>query len=181
MDADASRRVGAFRRSYERTMQALAAVGMGVVVVIMVLQVLYRYFLSDSLAWAEEVCRALLIWNCFLFAGIAFQRGEMASVGSFVRGLQPALRVVVSLAGYVAAIVLLLALVHFGWRYAVQNWVQTAPGLSLLRESITGDDRPVSIFWVYLAVPIGLAVLAVHLAASAVFVGSALFRDRDES
>jgi TRAP-type C4-dicarboxylate transport system permease small subunit len=181
MDADASRPVDALRRSYERTMQVLAAGGMGLVVVIMVLQVFYRYFLADSLEWAEEACRALLIWNCFLFAGIAFQRGEMASVESFVRAMPPKLRIVVSLAGCAAAIALLLALVYFGWRYAVQNWVQTAPGLSILRQSITGDDRPVSIFWVYLAVPIGLAVLAAHLAITAAFVTSALFKDREES
>ena len=181
MDADASRPAGAFRRSYERAMQVLAAGGIGLVVVIILLQVFYRYFLSDSLIWAEEVCRALLIWNCFLFAGIAFERGEMAFIGAAVRAMPPPLRVVAQLTGCVAAIALLLALVYFGWRYAVQNWVQVAPGLSIFREVITGDDRPVSIFWVYLAVPIGLAILAVHLAITAVSVTSALFRDREES
>ncbi|MEC8794791.1 MAG: TRAP transporter small permease subunit, partial [Pseudomonadota bacterium] len=53
-------------RGYLMTVRVLAGICMALIVVIMIAQVFARYVLGDSLIWAEELCRYLLIWQTFL-------------------------------------------------------------------------------------------------------------------
>lgn len=52
-----------------------AALLLGIVVVLG-LQVFYRYVLNDSLTWTDEVSRLLLVWLVCLGAGLASFRGR---------------------------------------------------------------------------------------------------------
>ena len=67
-------------RAYVTTFTIIAAATMAVIVIVMGVQVFYRYALNDSLIWAEEICRYLLMVMTFLLVGPAFERGEMVSV-----------------------------------------------------------------------------------------------------
>jgi TRAP-type C4-dicarboxylate transport system permease small subunit len=161
---------------YEQVSALLGATLMAAIVIITVTQVYYRYFLSDSLVWAEEACRSLLIWICFLFAGIAFQRGEMVAVNFVTAALPRHLRAAVIAIGYTATAAFLCSMVYYGWSYASQNWIQTVPGLELLLQSLTGGDARFSIFWVYLAVPVGSAILLLHVLVSGARILATAFR-----
>ncbi len=161
-------RAAAFQRLYVRACEALGAALMLIILVVTSVQVFDRYFLNDTPPWAEELCRALLIWTCFLFAGIAFQRGEMAAVTMLTSFLPRRLRALVMVPAYLLTCVFLVAMVYYGWLYAERNFIQTVPGLDILLEQLTGSTAGVPIFWVYLAVPVGCAILALHIFASAV-------------
>jgi TRAP-type C4-dicarboxylate transport system permease small subunit len=109
---------------------------------------------------------------CFLFAGAAFQRGEMVAVDMFTRSLGRRTRALVLVPAYLATIAFLAMLVYYGWRYAFQNLIQTMPGVDVLWESLTGLDTGVSIFWMYVSVPIGGALLAVHILLTTIRIGA---------
>jgi TRAP-type C4-dicarboxylate transport system permease small subunit len=162
-----ARRARELQRAYLQAAALIGALLMSATVVITSLQVFYRYVLSDPLVWAEEACRALLIWTCFLLAGAAFQRGEMIAVSLLTGWLSPKLRVAVMVPGYLVTCTFLVAMVYHGLVYASQNWIQSVPGLDILAQSLAGSDARVSIFWVYLAVPVGCAILALHMLLSA--------------
>lgn len=150
---------------YTRLMLALAAALIVAITVVMGLQVFYRYVLNDSLIWAEEVCRYGLIWVTFLFAGIAFQRGEMVAL-TFARDILPGkLRLLFMVLGYTSALILLWVLAYYGYIYAQRNVHQSMPAARFILEALLGQDsRPrLSIFWVYIAVPIGLSILSIHV------------------
>lgn len=150
-------------RAYVQVMQASAAFAVGLIVVILTAQVFYRYFLSGSLIWAEELSRCLLVWTCFLFAGIAYQRGEMASVDFFTRALSPRLRMLVMVPALAGALLFLGLLIHYSIGYAGQNRMQILPGISVPWRKITGSTSGFSIYWVYIAIPIGLSLLFLHM------------------
>lgn len=150
-------------RFYVRLMQAAAAAAIGAIVAILTAQIVYRYFLSGSLIWAEELSRCLLVWTCFLFAGIAYQRGEMASVDLVTRALPPLLRLMVMLPALLGALLFLGVLIFHSVGYAGQNRMQILPGVSVLWRSITGSADGFSIFWVYISIPIGLGILFLHI------------------
>lgn len=152
---------------YEQIAGFLSAFAIGAIVVITAAQVFSRYFLNDSIYWAEEASRALLVWACFLFAGIAFQRGEMAAVEFVTSSLPHRMRNLVLGAGRLVTAIFLFVLAYDGWLYAAQNWVQPVPGLQMLAQSLLGDEASFSIFWVYVALPIGCAILAVTMLWSA--------------
>ncbi|MEJ8570700.1 TRAP transporter small permease [Microbaculum marinum] len=155
-------------RFYVRFMQAAAAIAIGAIVVILTAQILYRYFLSGSLIWAEELSRCLLVWTCFLFAGIAYQRGEMAAVDLVTRLLTPRVRLVVMLPAIVCALFFLGVLFHYSIIYAGQNRMQILPGVSVLWRNLTGSAGGFSIFWVYISIPLGLGILFLHMLGTAI-------------
>lgn len=113
--------------------------------------VVLRYCFGQSLAWAEEVSRYLMIWLAFLAAGLALREGAHIAVDLLPEALpEPAARVLraVILAAVAA---FLLLLIWLGWGYADFAMMQRTPVLRL----------PVGL--VYLAIPIGCALMLVHL------------------
>ena len=171
-------RAAALQRVYVRICEVLGAALMFAILVVTSVQVFDRYFLNDTPPWAEELCRTLLIWTCFLFAGIAFQRGEMAAVTMLTSALPRRLRALVIVPAYLVTCAFLVAMVWHGWRYAERNFIQTVPGLDILLEQITGITTGVPIFWIYLAVPVGCAILALHIFASAVRIAAEAWQQR---
>jgi TRAP-type C4-dicarboxylate transport system permease small subunit len=62
----------------------------------------------------------------------------------------------------------LALLIHYSAVYAGQNRMQILPGVSVLWRNLTGSTGGFSIFWVYLAIPIGLSLLLLHTAGTVV-------------
>ena len=75
--------MGAFRNGLHRfcvgltyTTEIIAAVLIGLIVVVNFLGVFYRYVLFDPIGWPEETMRYSLIWATFLGSSAALYRGE---------------------------------------------------------------------------------------------------------
>jgi TRAP-type C4-dicarboxylate transport system permease small subunit len=109
-----------------------------------------RYSTGVSILWAEAVSRYLMIWLTFLGSGLVLRYGGHVGIDT----LQDALpRHAASIRALI--VVLLLAFFAFmvavGARYAFLAWAQTTPVLQI----------PVGA--IYLAIPIGFALLTAHL------------------
>jgi TRAP-type C4-dicarboxylate transport system permease small subunit len=152
---------------YMHTVCALAAGMMAAIALIMAIQVCYRYFLSGSLIWAEEVCRYLLVWMTFLFAGAAFQRGDLVAVELLTREVSAHVRRWLLAPAYLVTTGFLVVLVYFGWHYAARNSIQGVPALDFIAQALFGRDSGISIFWIYVSLPLGCAILAIHFLVSA--------------
>ena len=140
----------------------------------MVVQVFCRYVLGDSLIWAEEICRYLLVWMTFLFAGAAFQRGEMVGFEFLVRRLSPGAKAFLLLPAYLVCAAFLGVIAYYGWIFADQNSSQAIPAADFIAQSLFGRDSGISIFWIYVSVPLGCVLLALHmLARGAVLIAEA--------
>lgn len=118
---------------------------------LVIANVISRYVFLHSFTWVEELSRYLMIWTAFLGAGVALRVGGHIAVDSLQAGLPPAgarwLR------GLIVAIVglTLLVLIWLGIEYAQFGWEQETPVLGW------------SFGMVYLAIPIGAALMLVHL------------------
>jgi TRAP-type C4-dicarboxylate transport system permease small subunit len=160
-------RLARVQRGYVLSTEALAVAMMAATIVIMSLQVFYRYFLASSLIWAEEMCRYLLVWMTFLFIGAAFQRGEMVGFEMLVGKLPGWLKASVLGPSYLITVGFLGVLVYHGWLFAEQNSNQAIPAADFIWQSLAGRDSGISVFWIYVSVPVGCAILALHLLVSA--------------
>jgi TRAP-type C4-dicarboxylate transport system permease small subunit len=112
--------------------------------------VVLRFTTGVSILWVEEVSRYLMIWLTLLGAGMVLRYGGHVGIETLQEVL-PRRAAVIR-----AAIVVLLAaffvfMVAVGARYAWLAWGQTTPVLGI----------PVGV--VYLALPIGFALLLGHL------------------
>ena len=107
-------------------------------------QIVMRFVLEQPAEWTEVLIRFSLIWMVFLAIPAAFRQGAMVSVDVLYRWSPPALRRVLDAVVSLAALALIAVIVWFGWDYAKRGGVQTMAGL-----------ESVSMFWAYLALPVG--------------------------
>lgn len=166
---------------YRCTFLGLAAAAMAAIVAIMSVQIFFRYVLDDSLIWAEEMCRYLLIIITFLLVGPAFERGDMASAQFLVLALPRKLGFALVSIVYLLCIGFLLIISYFGYRYAAFNGNFAMPAIDFIASAVLG--RPVSglvaMYWIYLLIPLGCVILAAHFAAALVRETIAMRRSRE--
>ena len=125
--------------------------------------VVSRYVLNYSLIWVEELTRYLMVWVGFLGAGLVLRLGAHIAVDAF-QDLLPAraaraLRVCI----VVVLAVTFAVMTWLGVRYAAFAWDQETPVMNWSTGAI------------YLAIPIGGALLLVHL----VFIARGYVRNRE--
>lgn len=112
--------------------------------------VVLRFFTDQSILWVEEGSRYLMIWLTFIGCGPVLRYGGHIGVETLQERFPrhaPWIRAVI--------LALLLAfslfMVWIGSRYVLLAWVQTTPVMGIPMGAV------------YLAMPIGFALLAVHL------------------
>jgi TRAP-type C4-dicarboxylate transport system permease small subunit len=147
---------------------ALSAAAMTIITVVMTVQVVFRYGLNSSLIWAEEICRYLLIAMTFLPIGLAYQRGEVVGVDFFLNRLPPRIANLVRIPVQLGVIVFLLVISYYGYRFATFNGSFAMPAVDFILTSITGRQvsGAMTMYWVYLVIPAGCLILAVHFAVA---------------
>lgn len=118
-------------------MLALAA-GLGM------MQIITRFVLQTPVEWSEVLIRFSLIWMVFLGIPAAFRQGAMVSVDVLHRLSPPAVRRGLDGIVFLITLALLAVMIWWGWDYAQRGRVQSVIGL-----------ENVSMFWAYLAMPVG--------------------------
>ena len=113
-------------------------------------QIITRFVLEEPAEWTEVLIRFSLIWMVFLAIPMAFRQGAMVSVDVLRRWMPRVFSRVLDWLVCLATLCLLAVLIWWGWDYAQRGGVQTMAGLESL-----------SMFWAYLAVPVGAAFAAV--------------------
>lgn len=153
------------QNAFRSALQGLLIAIIGVLLTLMTAQIVMRYGFNSSLLWAEEMCRYILIWLAFLGVVLAYERGEVAAL-TFVSNALPR-RGALLLAMFTATLSLAvcLLLVWYGWRFATLAGGSQMPAMRFILGDLLGDNAPEAprIFWVYLAVPVGMGLLAIRL------------------
>ena len=125
---------------------------MATMAVLVFANVVSRYLLNTSIIWVEEITRYMMVWVGFLGSGLVLRLG--AHIG--VDALQDALpaRAARVLRAAIAALLAatFAAMTWHGVRYVAFAWDQETPVLNWSTGAI------------YLAIPIGSALMLVHLA-----------------
>jgi TRAP-type C4-dicarboxylate transport system permease small subunit len=107
-------------------------------------QIVMRFVLEQPAEWTEVLIRFSLIWMVFLAIPAAFRQGAMVSVDVLYRWSPPKMRRVLDWVVSLAALTLIGIIIWWGWDYAQRGGVQSMAGL-----------ESVSMFWAYLAMPVG--------------------------
>ena len=108
-----------------------------------------RFFTDHSILWVEEVSRYLMIWLTFLGAGLVLRYGGHIGIDT-LQERWPRLAPHVRAAIFVVMLAFFAVMLWLGIRYAALTWNQTTPVMEI----------PIGA--VYLAMPIGFALLIVH-------------------
>jgi len=157
------------RRVYHGAMRAFLVALIAVLLAVMGLQIVMRYSFNASLIWAEEVCRYLLIWVSLLAGVFAYERGKLAAMTLLRDSLPRRPALLLALLANLVSAALCLLLVRYGLRFAEMVGSQPIPAFRFLFEDTLGwsADMVPRVFWVYAALPLGMALLAVRLLVDA--------------
>ncbi|MCL4798559.1 MAG: TRAP transporter small permease [Burkholderiales bacterium] len=125
-------------------------------------QVFARYVLNDSLIWAEELTRFLVVWSTMIGSAAAYRRGEHIGITMVLDKLAGAWRGTVVRAIHLLVLAFASMVAWEGWHLTMRNFArnQLAPAMQ------------VDIAWAYLALPIGGFLIALA-AAEALWRGAA--------
>jgi TRAP-type C4-dicarboxylate transport system permease small subunit len=111
------------------------------------LQVVLRFLGLTGIDGLDEVPRYLFVWLVMIGAAAAMQRGEHTVLDYFIDRLPPRGRALVVALTNAVGIALFLYLIKLSFVLVPNAQLQTSPGLGL------------PLGWVYLAVPVGAALL----------------------
>lgn len=133
--------------------------------VLMTTQIVMRYGFNSSLLWAEEMCRYMLIWLSFLGIARAYERGEVAALSFLSLALPRVPALILGAACALLSLALCALLIWYGLKFADLAGNSKIPALRFILEDLFGEtapDAPV-IYWVYVALPVGMALVGLRL------------------
>jgi TRAP-type C4-dicarboxylate transport system permease small subunit len=143
------RSLAAIDRQLGRLVKWLLVLVVAAMVIIVVLQVVAR-FLLIPIIWTSEATQNLMIWLTFVGGAAAFVQGEHIAVELVVQRLGEGLKRAVAIVAHLLMLGFFVFFVIYGWRLAILN--STASGYTL----------PISQFYVFLAVPFGMALATLN-------------------
>ena len=110
-----------------RLTEGLSGLLLGAIVVINVLQVVFRYVIGAPLGWTEEVMRYSVVWLTFLAATAALHRGEHMVIDVLGPVLPGSLQRLVYVVVLLCIGAFCWVLVSEGLPLAIRNAAQTSP------------------------------------------------------
>ncbi len=109
---------------------------------------------ASRVVWIEEACLFALAWVVFLGLGLTLERGRQIAMSTLLERLAPppqkAVRFAINLVGAVFSL------------YLAKLGVDIT--LFVLRSGQTSPTLDISVSWLYVAMPVGFALLAVRYA-----------------
>lgn len=113
--------------------------------------VVLRYTTGDSIVWAEEVARHLMIWGTFLGAGLVLRFGGHVAIDNLHQAVSTRaarwLRTLVAIGIGIFCLVMTYFSILYVWATRFQTTAAT--------------DIPIS--FIYVAMPVGFLLMFVHL------------------
>jgi TRAP-type C4-dicarboxylate transport system permease small subunit len=123
------------------------------ILVVMILQVTFRYALNSPLTWTEELARILYIWACYLGAPVALRRGNHVTIVFVAERLPRSLVRPVGLGIQATSLIFFLQL-------AILGVILTAKSHSV--EAIT---LPIPWSFIYAAAPLSAVLMILQTCA----------------
>lgn len=136
----------------ERVTLVICAILLAVMTGVIFLLVITRNFLEFSYPWSEEITRFMLIWLVFLAAAALVYRQDHISLDLLPNALPPKLRA------------LMLALINSLIFLVVAVLTQQSWNLLESRSGTRSPALDLSLGWVYLAIPVGAALMLIFSA-----------------
>jgi TRAP-type transport system small permease protein len=110
----------------QKLLEILLVVLTVAIVVLVFLQVVFRYLFFFAISWSEEMATFLFIWAVLLGAAIGFRQQAHLGINLFTKRLnRPFARILVIIT-HVIVIVFFIVVMVYGWKVAIDNMARIA-------------------------------------------------------
>ena len=97
----------------------IAWVALALMVVVILVQVFFRYVLNSALPWPDEAARFLMLWMTGLMAPLAYRHGGFVAIEMAIHGLPEKLGRLLALALFAIGLVVVTVGISFGWDHSM--------------------------------------------------------------
>ena len=137
----------------------LAWITIGLMVVIILIQVYFRYVLNSALPWPDEAARFLMLWMTGFIAPSAYRWGGFVSIEMLFRMLPSRIVKIVALMLLMISLLVLVVGLQFGLKHVESGWLFSSSSLKWPLHLIGMEAIRVKLAWMYMSLPVGLAMM----------------------
>ena len=126
----------------------VAIICLALMLIIVDIAVFQRYVLNDALAWSEEIAKFVMVWLTFMTAPLGLKIGAHVGIEALIQYLKGRLRQLLLVFIFAGIIALMMVFIKEGYFMTLNARIQRASTID------------VSIFYVYICMPIGCTLVA---------------------
>lgn len=144
-----------------RAGRAIASVLIGLMVVIILIQVFFRYVLNNALPWPDEAARFLMLWMTGFMAPSAYRWGGFVAIDILSPFFGRRLALFQNLFLLVVSLFVLVLALQLGWKHINSGWLFNSGSLKLPLGLIGLETVRVKLAWMYMSLPVGFFMMTV--------------------
>ena len=137
----------------------LAWIAILLMVIVIILQVFFRYVLNNALPWPDEVARFLMLWMTGLIAPSAYRWGGFVSIDMLERFLPKILANLLIFMILLISLAVLFIGFEMGLKHINAGWIFSSSSIKIPFSLIGGKTEAMKLAWMYMSLPIGIFLL----------------------
>ncbi len=102
-----------------RWAKTIAWIALALMVVVILLQVIFRYLFNSALPWPDEAARFLMLWMTGLIAPVAYRSGGFVAIDMLELALPKRLAGILGLILLLLSALVLVSALEFGWAHTM--------------------------------------------------------------
>nr|WP_253913317.1 TRAP transporter small permease subunit [Pseudoruegeria sp. HB172150] len=142
-----------------RVGRSIAWVLIGLMVVVILVQVFFRYVLNNALPWPDEAARFLMLWMTGLMAPSAYRWGGFVAIDMFKELLGRRAGLVLNLLLLVIALAVLMVALQLGIRHIKSGWLFNSGSLKVPLDLVGGEPVRMKLAWMYMSIYVGFILM----------------------
>ncbi len=142
-----------------RVGRQLAWIAIFLMVIVIIIQVFFRYVLNNALPWPDEVARFFMLWMTGLIAPSAYRWGGFVSIDMFQRFLPKILSNILIFLILLVSLTVLLIGFEMGLKHINAGWIFSSSSIKIPFSLIGGKTEAMKLAWMYMSLPVGIFLL----------------------
>ena len=137
----------------------IAWIAILLMVIVIIIQVFFRYVLNNALPWPDEVARFLMLWMTGLIAPSAYRWGGFVSIDMLQRFLPKILSNILVFLILIISLTVLLIGFEMGLKHINAGWIFSSSSIKLPYSLLGGKTEAMKLAWMYMSLPVGIFLL----------------------
>ena len=148
-----------FNSTILRIGRQLAWIAMFLMVVVILIQVFFRYILNNALPWPDELARFLMLWMTGFIAPSAYRWGGFVSIEMLPKLLPRSIENILLLILLSLSLFILIIGFQLGLQHIKIGWIFESSSIKIPFHLIGGEQKALKLAWMYMSLPVGIFLL----------------------
>ena len=137
----------------------LAWIAIFLMVVVILIQVFFRYILNNALPWPDELARFLMLWMTGFIAPSAYRWGGFVSIEMLPKLLPKLIENILLLILLSLSLFILIIGFQLGLQHIKIGWIFESSSIKIPFHLIGGEQQALKLAWMYMSLPVGIFLL----------------------